>query len=316
MERVFKREIMENTNKTMQKLKNNKLMELTLDDIKEIQLCILEMIKDLKDFFDKNNIVYYLGGGSALGAIRHQGFIPWDEDMDINMPRKDCEKLVELFKINKEINQKYYICENSYDNEFDVNFLRIKLKGTSFKEYLYKDYSKDGIFIDIFPVENTFNNSLLRKLHGLLVTINLFICSTVRIYYKKDKYLDFEGDDKYTRTIKIKAFIGKLFSFFSLNRWLRISKKVMSLCKNENSKYITVPTGKRHFFGEMYERGDIFPVKYKKFENIELPVANKNEKYMSKMFGDYMKIPKPEDREKHFICEWNIGKKGKKSNYE
>ena len=99
---------MENTNKTMQKLKNNKLMELTLDDIKEIQLCILEMIKDLNDFFDKNNIVYYLGGGSALGAIRHQGFIPWDEDMDINMPRKNCEKLVELFKINKEINCSNY----------------------------------------------------------------------------------------------------------------------------------------------------------------------------------------------------------------
>lgn len=232
--------------------------------------------------------------------------------MDINMPRKDCEKLVELFKNNKEINEKYYLCENSYDNEFDVNYLRIKLKGTSFKEYLYKDYSKDGIFIDIFPVENMFNNVILRKLHGLLVTMNLFVCSTVRISKKKEKYLNFIGNPQYTKTIKTKAFIGKLFSFFSLNRWLRISKKVMSLCKNENSKYISVPTGKRHFFGEMYEREDIFPVKYKKFENIELPVANKNEKYMEKMFGDYMKIPKPEDREKHFICEWNIGEKGEK----
>ena len=184
--------------------------------------------------------------------------------------------------------------------------MRIKLKGTSFKEYLYKDYSKDGVFIDIFPVENMYNNPILRKFHGLLVTINLFICSTVRIYEKKEKYLKFKGDKKYTKTIKIKAFIGKLLSFFSLNKWLRISKKIMSSCKNENSKYISVPTGKRHFFGEMYEREDIFPVKYKKFENIELPVANKNEKYMEKMFGDYMKIPKPEDREKHFICEWRL----------
>lgn len=303
---------MENTNKTMQKLHNKELVELTENDIKEIQKVILEIIEDLNKIFKENNIRYYLGGGSALGSIRHQGFIPWDEDMDINMPRKDCEKLVELFKNNKEINEKYYLCENSYDNEFDVNYLRIKLKGTSFKEYLYKDYSKDGIFIDIFPVENMFNNVILRKLHGLLVTMNLFVCSTVRISKKKEKYLNFIGNPQYTKTIKTKAFIGKLFSFFSLNRWLRISKKVMSLCKNENSKYISVPTGKRHFFGEMYEREDIFPVKYKKFENIELPVANKNEKYMEKMFGDYMKIPKPEDREKHFICEWNIGEKGEK----
>ena len=303
---------MENTNKTMQKLHNKELVELTENDIKEIQKVILEIIEDLNKIFKENNIRYYLGGGSALGSIRYQGFIPWDEDMDINMPRKDCEKLVELFKNNKEINEKYYLCENSYDNEFDVNYLRIKLKGTSFKEYLYKDYSKDGIFIDIFPVENMFNNVILRKLHGLLVTMNLFVCSTVRISKKKEKYLNFIGNPQYTKTIKTKAFIGKLFSFFSLNRWLRISKKVMSLCKNENSKYISVPTGKRHFFGEMYEREDIFPVKYKKFENIELPVANKNEKYMEKMFGDYMKIPKPEDREKHFICEWNIGEKGEK----
>lgn len=303
---------MENTNKTMQKLHNKELVELTENDIKKIQKVILEIIKDLDRIFKENGIRYYLGGGSALGSIRHQGFIPWDEDMDINMPRKDCEKLVELFKNNEEINRKYYLCENSYDNEFDVNYLRIKLKGTSFKEYLYKDYSKDGIFIDIFPVENMFNNAILRKLHGILVTMNLFICSAVRISKKKEKYLSFMGDSKYTKTIKTKSFIGKLFSFFSLNRWLRISKKIMSLCKNENSKYISVPTGKRHFFGEMYEREDIFPVKYKKFENIELPVANKNEKYMSKMFGDYMKIPKPEDREKHFICEWNIGEKGEK----
>ena len=297
---------MENTNKTMLKLTNDELVELTEKDIKEIQQVLLDIIKDLDNIFKTNNLRYYLGGGSALGSIRHQGFIPWDEDLDINMPRKDCEKLVELFKKNEEISKKYYLCENSYDNEFDVNYLRIKLKGTSFKEYLYKDYSKDGIFIDVFPVENMYNNAILRKIHGLLVTINLFICSTVRIYEKKEKYLKFKGDKKYTRTIKIKAFIGKVLSFFSLNRWLRISKKIMSSCKNENSKYISVPTGKRHFFGEMYEREDIFPVKYKKFENIELPVANKNEKYMEKMFGDYMNIPKPEDREKHFICEWRL----------
>lgn len=297
---------MENTNKTMLKLTNDELVELTEKDIKAIQQVLVDIIKDLDNIFKTNNLRYYLGGGSALGAIRHQGFIPWDEDLDINMPRKDCEKLVEIFKNNKEINEKYYLCENSYDNEFDVNYLRIKLKGTSFKEYLYKDYSKDGVFIDIFPVENMYNNPILRKFHGLLVTINLFICSTVRIYEKKEKYLKFKGDKKYTKTIKIKAFIGKLLSFFSLNKWLRISKKIMSSCKNENSKYISVPTGKRHFFGEMYERKDIFPVKYKKFENIELPVANKNEKYMEKMFGDYMKIQKPEDREKHFICEWRL----------
>lgn len=68
---------MENTNKSMQKLKNEKLIELSTEDIKRIQACILDMMKELDEIFQKNNIEYYLGGGSALGSIRHKGFIPW-----------------------------------------------------------------------------------------------------------------------------------------------------------------------------------------------------------------------------------------------
>ena len=302
-ERAFK---MENTNKSMQKLKNEKLIELSTEDIKRIQACILDMMKELDEIFQKNNIEYYLGGGSALGSIRHKGFIPWDEDMDINMKRKDCERLIEIYKNTPEFSKKYYLCDNSYDKEFDVNFLRIKLKGTSFKEYLYEDYSKDGVSIDIFPVENMFNNKVLRNIHGFLVTTMLFITSCVRIHKKEEKYLNFKGNEKYSKNIKRKSALGKILSVIKLNTWLRISKKVMMMCKNENSKYISVPTGKKHFWGEMYERKNIFPAQYKKFENIELPVAKENEVYMSKMFGDYMKIPKPEDREKHFICEWRI----------
>ena len=227
---------MENTNKSMQKLKNEKLIELSTEDIKRIQACILDMMKELDEIFQKNNIEYYLGGGSALGSIRHKGFIPWDEDMDINMKRKDCERLIEIYKNTPEFSKKYYLCDNSYDKEFDVNFLRIKLKGTSFKEYLYEDYSKDGVFIDIFPVENMFNNKVLRNIHGFLVTTMLFITSCVRIHKKEEKYLNFKGNEKYSKNIKRKSALGKILSVIKLNTWLRISKKVMMMCKNEIEK--------------------------------------------------------------------------------
>ena len=183
-----------NTNAQLQKLHNAQLQELTQDDIENIQHIILSMISDLDEYFKEHDIHYYLGGGSALGSIRHQGFIPWDEDMDINMPSADIDKLAELFKTDSYLSNKYYFCENDYDQEFDVNFARIKLKGTSFKEYLYKDYSKDGIFIDIFPVENVPDNKLLRNIQGFFVTSLLFICSCVRIKDKKNLYLDFQGD--------------------------------------------------------------------------------------------------------------------------
>ena len=296
-----------NTNAQLQKLHNEQLQELSQEDIENIQHIILSMIADLDQYFQKHDIHYYLGGGSALGSIRHQGFIPWDEDMDINMLSADIDKLANLFKTDSYLSEKYYFCENDYDHEFDVNFARIKLKGTSFKEYLYKDYSKDGIFIDIFPVENVPDNKLLRNIQGFFVTSLLFICSCVRIKDKKELYLNFQGDDTYTSGIQKKVRIGKIFAFRSLNKWLKSSKKMMRKCKNQHSQYITVPTGKRHYFGEMYKREDIFPVVYKKFNDIELPVARHNEIYMSKMFGDYMKIPAVEDRERHFICSYNLG---------
>lgn len=84
------------------------------------------------------------------------------------------------------------------------------------------------------------------------------------------------------------------------------------MCHDDKSKYITVPTGKRHFFGEMYKRTDVLPVKYHPFENLQLPTACHNEIYMKKMFGDYMKIPSVEKRERHFICSYDLGHYGKK----
>ena len=85
------------TNNAMKKLKNEKLKVLTDDEIKKIQKIILDMIQELDNIFKKYNFTYYLGGGSALGAIRHKGFIPWDEDLDLNMIRKDYDKLIEIF---------------------------------------------------------------------------------------------------------------------------------------------------------------------------------------------------------------------------
>ncbi len=294
------------TNKYIKTLENKFCKILTEDEIKEIQQIVLGMMVDLNDIFQRYDIKYYLGGGSALGAIRHKGFIPWDEDMDINMFRKDYEKLIKIFDEEPRLYEKYYLCENSYDNEFDVNFMKIKLKGTVFQEYLYSDYNKDGVFIDIFPVENVPNNKILQKLHGYLIHGMLFICSCIRFYKKKEKYLSFGNDIKYVKAVKKKARIGKIASAFGRNFWLRISKKIMTMCKNENSNYLSVPTGRKHYFGEMIRRNEVQPLKWVPFENIELPVAKDNATYMSNLYGDYMKIPEVSKRERHYIYKIDL----------
>lgn len=294
------------TNQYIKKQSNSLCKKLTQKEIEQIQSIVLDMMEDLDSIFQDYGIQYYLGGGSALGAIRHQGFIPWDEDLDLNMFRESYDKLIQIFDQEPRLYEKYYLCENSYDNEFDVNFMKIKLKGTVYQEYLYSDYSKDGVFIDIFPVENVPNSSLVRKFHGSLIHLLLLICSCLRFYEKKEKYFTFSNEKDYIKLVKKKARIGKIFSIFGLNFFLRFSKKMMSSCKNKNSKYLTVPTGRKHYFDEMILRDDVLPLQRVPFEHLSLPVANHNDVYMTHLFGDYMKIPKKENREQHFIYKMDL----------
>ena len=93
------------------KLKYDKSDIIFLDDdgLKKYQSELLKMISDVFTFFDENGIAYSLSGGSILGAIRHKGFIPWDDDVDINIPRESYDKLFSLFESDNSLSRKYYL---------------------------------------------------------------------------------------------------------------------------------------------------------------------------------------------------------------
>lgn len=123
-----------------------------MNDLRHLQLVILSIAKDIDAFCTANNIQYSLNGGSAIGAIRHQGFIPWDDDFDLQMTADNYRRFVELAR--KEFNnEKYYFEEGLKD--WPLDFCKIKLKGTVFgekEEYAGKDNMR-GIFVDIFRVD-------------------------------------------------------------------------------------------------------------------------------------------------------------------
>ena len=309
MERVFKREQkmkLQTTELFKQlSLSNKELIVLDNEQIKKLQNAILSIADDVIDICEKNNINYHLTGGSALGAIRHNGFIPWDDDMDIDVARKDYDKLIKLIK--EQYGDKYYIHNPKNKDGFNIPATQIRSKNSIVRGCTDADDRECGAYIDIAIIENTFDNSILRKIHGI-GSLTLGFIVSCRKFYKDRKYLlKLVKDNREARKIfKIKINFGRFFSFLTLRRWTIIYDCWNKICKNENTKMVTVPTGRKHFFGELYNREDFFLQTKHKFEGRMWNVPKGYDNYLTQMYGEYMKIPEESKRERHVLVNFKI----------
>ena len=234
--------------------------------IKDIQKIDLDMCKEILKIFEKYKLRYYIIGGTFLGAIRHKGYIPWDDDMDIAMPRKDMEKFFEVAEKELPKNLKLITFEN--DKHYRYYLPRIVNLDTEIVEERYAHLNeKSNIFIDIFPIDGTPNNKLLRQIHYFKILFNRMLVSW---YYIES----IEPNRKRSKMEKILIFLGKILP----------TKKMI----NPKKRLIReiVPT---EYFGK--------PTKYK-FEDIYLTGPEKYDEYLTHMYGDYMKIP--DDKKTHY----------------
>lgn len=266
----------------------------------ELQKVLLKMMKDLHFVCEKYSLTYFLGGGSCLGAVRHKGFIPWDDDMDVIMPREDYNKLPEL--LNKEFPDKYFYEEIRINKKYDANFMKIRLKGSVCREIFESDPQNAGIFIDINPLENVYSNAVFRKIHGYTCELLLLICSCVRLKSNAPKIKPYITDEKQLGVIDRKLKIAKLFAFFPLRKWLLITEKRLSACKDKNSTFVSIPTGRKHYFGELQPRSTFSKVVLTDFEDTKFYIMNGYRSYLTGLFGeDYMTLPPENERERHAV---------------
>ena len=280
------------------RLKSGLVFTLTDEQLCTLQKILLTILDDIDCVCGKYGISYSLGGGSCLGAVRHQGFIPWDDDLDINMARSEYEKFIPAFR--REFGRKYWVHTPEDTPGYELLFARVRLKGTVLRTR--DDFFTDecGIPVDIFIVENTFDNWAMRMLHGIgcMAFGYLLSCRKFRRARKQLTALS-GGSRSLSLSFRMKFAVGFLISWGSVDFWRKAANAIHAVCHDDGSARVTIPAGRKKFFGELYSRSSVLDLCEMKFEGRMLPVPQCCDEYLTRLYGDYMVPPAPADREKH-----------------
>lgn len=235
-------------------------------ELREYQLVLLRFAKEWFDKFDALDIKYYLIGGNLLGAYRNQGFIPWDDDIDIGMMREDFNKLIDYLKSN-------FI-------QMDVSRISYSARNRSLvvKEHIEKH--PDEISFAIFPTH-------LQIMQGR----DMQNLKTLDIHPYDFYPDDLSENDLKNKVAEIKKQKNKINNFAEINEFLQKEKVEI---KDSNKIYYGIDNYDFTFlqFTDWYRKEDIFPLQKVKYENIECYIPNKPEKFLTINYGkDYMEMP-------------------------
>ncbi len=282
------------------------LHTLTDEELAAVQRTLVGMLKDLSDVCGAHGISWCLCGGGALGCVRHKGFIPWDDDLDIFMTRADYEKFKKIFP--ETLSAGYELRDpGEGGNLFQMP--RFYKKGTKARVLLSDENRGNGLFIDIFLLENAYDNKLRRNLHGIRCSWFLFVDSDVRLARCRDILLRYgSGNEQLVKELKKRMRFERFFRFRSLEEWLRRSDRCFSKVKDDESRCVVCPSGALHYFGEIYDRAKMTDLIKMPFEDTEFYIMRDYDYYLKIRYGDDYMTPPPEGRrERHHYIEFDLG---------
>lgn len=287
---------------------NSKLRKLTDLELEAIKRCTLDIYKKVVCVCNANDLTIMLGGGSALGAVRHKGFIPWDDDMDLNMPRKDYNKFITLCESGV-LGDNYDFSFPNKKHDSPCAFLKIYRKDTKIIGLAGEDNRFPlGLDIDIFPIEGAPSNLLLRVTKGYLANLLRLIMNLVGESGKWSDSLSAlcRQNWKLLWYMRCRQFVGRLFSIISHKRWVCWFDSFVA-CESISS-FVVIPTGRKLYHGETFPASVFFPVSKGVFEGLEVNLPATPDIYLKRLYGDYMIIPPVEKRESHMIVDLQLPK--------
>lgn len=279
-------------------MKDNPIVQETNAGLKRLQDLELEMMLKIDEICKRHDLTYYLMGGTLIGAVRHQGFIPWDDDIDLGMPRPDYEKFLQVAP--KELGEEFGIL-TPYDTEgYPFTFAKVINKKM---KILYKNnekLKKWNIWVDIFPLDSMPKNTLSFNIRKYLLLYR-------RCMVMLSALEDVINMDKENRPFYEKMMIG-LGKKFHLSSVLDTKKQILKFDKSlkkypfEKGPYMVNAMGlykfKTVFLREVYGEPT-----YLSFEGHMLRVPEQYDYFLRRLYGDYMQVP-PEDKRDHHKIEF------------
>lgn len=281
------------------------LYQLTDSDLAKMHAIILEMYKDLKIVCDKHNLKLVAGGGSALGAVRHKGFIPWDDDMDLGLLREEYEELKKIFE--EELGMKYDLLAPGYSKGVNVFFMRMMKKNTTFLNMIDESSPyPHGIYIDIMPIDYVPRNFFKMIFKGMMSDIFRYISYSVYwSQYKSKSLASYMLNSQGKLYYRLRMAVGKAFSFKTSEEWFAFWDRFI---QSTPSKKVTVAAGRKKYFGEIFPMEIYFPPHKVRFEDTEIYIHNNSDYYLTRLYGDYHEIPDENHRERHLCLKLDFEK--------
>lgn len=279
---------------------SKELHEMTNEEAEMLKNHLRTMYVEVERICNRHNLRMCAGYGTVLGAIRHQGFIPWDDDMDLLMPREDYDKLINEYADELPEYLRIYAPNSKYGPIY--RFAKIVDINTRFIIPGSLDTEEHGVYIDIFPLEYTPTCTIAYKWRNIYTRMLLLIGGCVAQYKEKNHFYKklMCSSSAGKRTFMLRGLIGFLFSWRDVNGWYnRIANYTFY---KKKTGWVNIPTDGGLEKSLVPRRLDsYFPATRVKFDDIEILVPKDTEDYLVHNYGDWRWIPPVEKRWHHFI---------------